>query len=131
MIVVDDGSTDSTRQVLEKYRERIKYIYQENAACAAVRNTGIRNSSGQWIAFIDSDDRWHPKYLEWQLKSLEHFSTKVSVANILPDYDGKADFDNLSFERPLTDDLLLITDPLEITLVKNELASVTFAGNGD
>jgi glycosyltransferase involved in cell wall biosynthesis len=65
-IVVDDGSTDSTKEVVEeiiKTDSRIKYIYQENAERSAARNNGIRNSSGEYICFLDSDDKFFSNHL--------------------------------------------------------------------
>ncbi|RJO59345.1 glycosyltransferase [Candidatus Parcubacteria bacterium] len=58
IIVVDDGSTDDTKKVLEPYiqAKTIKYIYQNNQGLAAARNTGIKNSQGRSITFLDSDD---------------------------------------------------------------------------
>ncbi|MBM2835200.1 MAG: glycosyl transferase [Candidatus Brocadiaceae bacterium] len=64
IIVVDDGSTDGTRDVLEPYRDRIRYMYQDNKGVSAARNTGIQESRGEWIAFLDSDDEWLPNKLE-------------------------------------------------------------------
>src|SRR5919106_5413407 len=63
LIVVDDGSTDSTATVVQEFvarDPRIKYIFQENGRLGKARNTGIRNSSGPLIAFLDSDDLWVP-----------------------------------------------------------------------
>ncbi|HYA40446.1 MAG TPA: glycosyltransferase family 2 protein [Syntrophobacteraceae bacterium] len=67
IIVVDDGSSDSTDKVLEPYKAKIHYIYQVNAGPAAARNTGIQISKGEWVAFLDSDDIWLPRKLERQL----------------------------------------------------------------
>jgi glycosyltransferase involved in cell wall biosynthesis len=73
LIVVDDGSTDETRTRLEPYRNQIRYIYQENQGLSAARNTGIRAAQGELIALLDSDDLWHPRKLEIQVRYLiEH-----------------------------------------------------------
>jgi len=66
LIVVDDGSTDDTADLLSTYQNRIIGIRQENAGVSAARNRGIRESSGRLIAFLDSDDLWLPKKLERQ-----------------------------------------------------------------
>lgn len=66
-IVVDDGSTDDTKDVilsLQKKDPRIRYIYQNNAERSAARNNGISNSKGQYICFLDSDDLYQNDYLQ-------------------------------------------------------------------
>lgn len=57
-IVADDGSTDGTPQVLEAYKDKIRYFYQENQGSAAARNLGIKEAKGELIAFLDADDFW-------------------------------------------------------------------------
>lgn len=68
VIVVDDGSTDSTKDNLKKFGDRIRYIHQKNSGVSAARNTGIAAAAGKWIAFLDSDDEWKPDYLLEQIK---------------------------------------------------------------
>ena len=70
VIVVDDGSTDDTREVLAPYSDRIRYIFQSNQGLSAARNTGIRAAQGEFIALLDSDDVWHPRKLEVQMHFL-------------------------------------------------------------
>lgn len=65
IIVVDDGSRDNTAAVVAGMPDaRIRYIYQENAGVSAARNTGIRQSSGEFICFLDADDLWLENHLE-------------------------------------------------------------------
>lgn len=71
IIVVDDGSTDGTEEVLHPYRDSIRYFYQENQGASAARNLGIKNARGKYIAFLDSDDFWLPEMLEVQVGYLE------------------------------------------------------------
>lgn len=71
VIVVDDGSTDGTREAVKPYQDAIIYVYQKNAGEPAARNTGIRHASGQFIAFLDADDLWLPEKLELQMDYLE------------------------------------------------------------
>ncbi|MEZ6057534.1 MAG: glycosyltransferase family A protein [Planctomycetaceae bacterium] len=70
IIVVDDGSTDNTRDVLAPYSSQIRYIYQENRGLPGARNTGIRAATGEWVAVLDSDDTWHPQKTERQLAAV-------------------------------------------------------------
>jgi len=71
IVVVDDGSTDGTRQVLEPYMGKIRYFHQPQRGVAAARNTGITNASGEFIAFLDADDLWLPEKLQLQMDYLQ------------------------------------------------------------
>jgi glycosyltransferase involved in cell wall biosynthesis len=67
VIVVDDGSTDGTRRVLESFGSAITLIHQKNAGEPAARNTGMRRARGEFIACLDGDDLWIPGKLELQM----------------------------------------------------------------
>jgi glycosyltransferase involved in cell wall biosynthesis len=70
VLVVDDGSTDDTRQRLAPYGDRIRYLYQENRGLSAARNAGVRAARGEYVALLDADDVWHPQKLELQMAYL-------------------------------------------------------------
>jgi glycosyltransferase involved in cell wall biosynthesis len=74
VIVVDDGSMDNTAEVVADFNDpRIKYFYQKNTGLpAATRNRGLREASGEYIAFLDSDDLWLPEKLEIQVDYLRN-----------------------------------------------------------
>lgn len=71
IIVIDDGSTDNTGEVLKKYGTKIKYLYQENKGVGAARNLGIRNSNGEYIGLLDDDDIWLSDKLDIQVRILD------------------------------------------------------------
>ncbi len=71
VIVVDDGSTDTTAQVIKAFGNGIQYVLQKNGGCSVARNRGIQEAKGEYIAFLDSDDYWAPEKLAEQVKILE------------------------------------------------------------
>jgi glycosyltransferase involved in cell wall biosynthesis len=86
IIVVDDGSTDSTHAVVDAYVNAnasrscgIRYFVQQQKGPSAARNRGIAEARGEWIAFLDSDDLWHPRKLEAQFQALAHYQGKFGV----------------------------------------------------
>ena len=63
IVVVDDGSGDNTRSVVESYGQAVRYVHQSNSGVSAARNRGVREAKYKWIAFLDSDDYWVPDHL--------------------------------------------------------------------
>lgn len=89
LIVVDDGSNDSTKNiVLSINDDRIKYIYQKNAGACVARNTGIEASHGEYIAFHDSDDTWHSDKLEKQMAIFSKEDVQLVFCKLCKVKDG-------------------------------------------
>lgn len=72
IIIVDDGSTDHTRQCLQPYGDRIRYVYQQNQGVAAARNHGMKLAQGEFVAFLDQDDVMLPEKLALQVSAFEN-----------------------------------------------------------
>ena len=70
IIVVDDGSTDNTCQIIKNYNTKITYIFQENKGPSAARNLGILHANGKYISFLDSDDIWKKHKLRVQIDTI-------------------------------------------------------------
>ena len=77
IIIIDDGSTDGTEAYVRETYPDLHYISQPNEGISHTRNQGIKASRGDWLAFLDSDDKWLPRKLEKQLHAL----------NIQPQYN--------------------------------------------
>jgi glycosyltransferase involved in cell wall biosynthesis len=87
ILVVDDGSTDDTQCALKPYADKIRYFHQKNSGVSSSRNRGIREATGDWICFLDSDDEWTRNYLNIQLgltrkypEAIGHIANSVSYA---------------------------------------------------
>ena len=70
IIIIDDGSTDNTKEIVTKYNE-IKYFYIEHKGISFARNTALEKSKGEYIAFCDSDDYWLPDKINTQMRYLK------------------------------------------------------------
>jgi glycosyltransferase involved in cell wall biosynthesis len=88
VVVVDDGSTDSTRAILGPYADRVRVVNQENRGAAAARNAGVAHSSGSYLAFLDSDDQWMPGKLRKMVAALDR---NPSASMAFSDYHLVAD----------------------------------------
>jgi glycosyltransferase involved in cell wall biosynthesis len=72
IIIIDDGSTDNTPNLIEKFNGKIRYIRQSNSGSAVARNLGISKASGDFIGFLDSDDMWDKNKILFQLECFEN-----------------------------------------------------------
>lgn len=75
ILVMDDGSSDDTRSIIDSNEPRITVFQPKNAGSATARNALCACAKGDMIAFLDSDDVWHPRYLEFQKRAFERNPT--------------------------------------------------------
>ena len=90
ILVVDDGSTDTTRSVLRRYDSEITLIGEEHKGVASARNVGCQRATGELVAFLDSDDLWHPNYLEVQSKRFAEYPDAKAFFTGHVDFAGPA-----------------------------------------
>ncbi|HEX4947832.1 MAG TPA: glycosyltransferase family A protein [Blastocatellia bacterium] len=107
IIVVNDGSTDNTEEILTPYFGRILYVRQDNAGPGAARNTAIRCALGRYIALLDSDDQWLPNYLETMMARMKaQPNIDVLYPNAVlfgtPQWEGKLFQDVCPSSAPVT-----------------------------
>ena len=131
-IIVDDGSTDTTKDLIASYSDtRIKYVYQHNAERSAARNNGIRHAQGEYICFLDSDDEYLPEHLEVLKDEIVRIDSPIHamyIAHALHNTEGiqeKPHYPTLQ-ENAL---MYVFTNPITPTRVcvhRSILALVTF-----
>ncbi len=98
VVVVDDGSTDNTREALEPYRRRIRYFYQTNRGASAAQNKGIELATGEWISILADDDEWLPTKLERQLEVLRQLGSDFGACFTNCEYTGNPAIRQTAFE---------------------------------
>jgi glycosyltransferase involved in cell wall biosynthesis len=121
IIVVDDGSTDNTEEVLKKYEGKITYLRQRNSGPSRTRNNGIRAATGELIGFLDSDDIWLPQKLEAQVKFQAGKRDVGLVASAYYRHDIVLDTQTIERQKTSTLGELTFAD----FLVKNRIATPT------
>ena len=92
LIIVDDCSTDNTEQIVKEYLadKRIRFLKNEkNSGAAVSRNYALREAKGKWIAFLDSDDLWHPQKLEKQLAFMKEKGYKFTYTDYQIQLNGE------------------------------------------
>jgi glycosyltransferase involved in cell wall biosynthesis len=112
VIVIDDGSSDNTRQVAESFGDRIRYIYQENAGLSAARNTGIQVAQGDLIALLDADDMYESEFLK---TITSYFDNNEDIDAI---YCGFQFVDGINKPLPQPGDTVYPSDKLYQVLLK-------------
>ena len=96
ILILNDGSTDDTLARLEKYKDRIVVLSQENSGVACARNRLVQAAQGDILAFLDADDLWHPSYLKIQKQMIESFPQAVGYFTWHDDFVG---YDPYCFEN--------------------------------
>ncbi len=82
LLIIDDGSTDKSIEIVKSFNDnRIRVIHQANQGVSIARNRGIAESKGKYIAFIDADDIWREKHLEYMIKAFELYPDIILSAN--------------------------------------------------
>ena len=105
LIIVDDGSTDDTKKIVQEFLEkdsRIRYVFQENQERSAARNNGIKHAKRDWICFLDSDDVFFPNHLEILRQNIlanNEFFFFSTLRKSQPTTTIKNDFDFVLKER--------------------------------
>lgn len=99
IIVIDDGSTDDTRERLKPYMNSIRYYYQENCGASAAQNAGVRAAIGKWISILGSDDIWHPTKLKRQFEVLAALGTEYGACVTNCNYIGHSDMSSTVFDE--------------------------------
>jgi glycosyltransferase involved in cell wall biosynthesis len=108
IIVVDDGSTDNSIEVIENYLDRITLIRKENGGVSSARNAGIMNAKGNYIAFLDADDFWEKTKIKLQIQKMQKSCTALNYCRVkfIDQQKGKETFSIESREGDLSQTFL-------------------------
>jgi teichuronic acid biosynthesis glycosyltransferase TuaG len=127
ILVINDGSEEDVNHFTKKYKDKIIYIYKENGGPATARNFGIEKSTGDYVAFLDSDDIWLPNKLEIQINLMKLHDVKWSHTS----YDL---FDTDSIEKDIIKSVSVKEFDGKIypkMILANNLATPTIVISGD
>lgn len=146
LIVVDDGSTDGSGEIITAhYGSKVSLIAQSNQGVSAARNTGIKNATFEYLAFLDADDVWHPDFLFWMNYVIQKFpgigmlGSSYSLnglsekyenpqVSLIEDYFSQADYNTLftSSSTVLRKDFFENKEGFKTSLTKGEDVDVWF-----
>ncbi|HHH53014.1 MAG TPA: glycosyltransferase, partial [Bacteroidetes bacterium] len=83
LLIADDGSQDLTKEIVQEFDDdRINYFYQENKGVSAARNLGLKHAHGEYIFFLDSDNRWRTEYLKYMISFMEVYQLEVAYSGM-------------------------------------------------
>ncbi len=118
IIVVDDGSSDNTEEVIKQFGDKVRYIKQTNSGVCAARNNGVKNAGGDFIAFLDADDAWLPEKIERQIAKFDEDDQVGLVHCRMREFDSETgETVRLHLEGEegwVADELLLFEKPVVI-----------------
>ena len=86
VIVVNDGSTDNTEEIVKSYGNKVRYFYKENGGTSTALNLGIKNMRGEYFSWLSHDDMYYPKKIFYQIEELKKLENKDTI--IMSDHDG-------------------------------------------
>ncbi len=120
IIVVDDGSTDGTQRVAERFESKIRYFRQPNARSGRARNRGLAEARSDWVAFLDGDDIWLPRKLQLQTEAIGRFDKPVILSSQM------VYFTSTTQHRPLIHDIFQLDKmTTESLLLRNRVFTST------
>jgi teichuronic acid biosynthesis glycosyltransferase TuaG len=117
ILICDDGSTDNSKSIVESFKNnKIKWNSLKHSGIPAIpRNFGIKNSTGNWIAFLDSDDTWAPHKIENQIK----FAKKYNSLALCTKVENEAKILSIQIQNPITENVKKLT--FNNLLLKNDI----------
>jgi|WetSurMetagenome_2_1015567.scaffolds.fasta_scaffold51825_3 glycosyltransferase involved in cell wall biosynthesis len=121
IIVVDDGSNDSSLKIIEKYNNHVEIVSQQNSGVSVARNKGIHQAKGEYIAFLDGDDVWLPNKIEKQIEVLKRYDEVILVSSLgdcinengnQSNFEPKYQMKNFNEPADLSHELLMNGNPV-------------------
>lgn len=125
VIVVNDGSPDTEEfeKAIALYRDRVRYLKQENQGASVARNSGIQAARGEFVAFLDADDLWLPNYLEMQMKFIRERQADLVCADAL--MFGDAETEGCSYMTLLMNEAVAVGDVNLLQLIDASRCLIT------